>query len=463
VAIALRDTAASGRAAVPPGTGRLRTHVSGQLFEFEPEGQGEGQGGPLGLSRLQTSTRLGHASGRVVVYKGGARLDLPPAVDLTGTRRGGKRRACRGMSKYAKRTGVRWFSSIDESRIRAAWFLTVTWPDDEARDAVKFKQGLERYFARLLRAYGDRLAWYWAMEPHTSAKAAGRFHAHLILLWVGNPPSLPAFRAWNDKAWWACTRCDHVTGGRYACKVEPARTWRGVRSYLVGYLAADKWSDYTGDVTGRVHGVRNRHLVPISRGEVELTPAALRLLRRACRRRDEALSRGSVTVTDETGKRGRCRDLITLRSVHPNAYRKLVKEVARASAKLGSIVRRGRRRFVRQEVRKREWDEESVVMPSGRVARRLVVREFDCEDGGPLKVTSIGRSVVTGLPSADADRLVEWASREAMRREEFERSCCSGEWLGSRWWVAARGAHSEACPSAASVVVGVGGAGLCQE
>jgi hypothetical protein len=272
----------------------------------------------------------------------------------------------------------------------------------------QFKVVLDRYFARVQRAWGERLAWYWAIEPHES----GVLHVHMILMWVGGPPSLVRFREWNDLAWSSSTRCKHPSHRKVACTVEVARSWGGVRSYLSGYLAPSKWSHWTGGETGRVHGVRNRHLLPITPVDHELTPAALSILRRAVAKLRSRRASGMWTIDRETGKRIQKWSLPAC----PRAARHLIKTFARiAQASLTMKIIRRRARFWRAEV---AWVEETVIV-DGRSRSRVVPEVVD-EWGRGVSSWSRGPSELQ-IRDTQALRLIEWSIREDLRRQQEQR------------------------------------------
>jgi hypothetical protein len=313
------------------------------------------------------------------------------------------------MSRHAKASATRLFTSIDQKRVKDSWFSTCTVPSAESMGVADFKLVLARYFARVQRAWGERLAWYWAIEP----TEAGTLHLHGILMWVGDPPSLVRFREWNDLAWSSSTRCKHPSHRKTACNVQRARSWAGVRSYLSGYLAPSKWSHWTGGETGRVHGVRNRHLLPITPVDHVLTPAALSILRRAVAKLRSRRASGMWTLDRETGKRIQTWKLPAC----PRASRALVKHfaaVAHAHPTM-KIIRR-RARFWRAEV---AWVEERVTV-NGRESRPRVVPEVVDEFGRGVPSWSRGPSEVQ-IRDVQALRLIEWAIREDLRRQQEQR------------------------------------------
>lgn len=346
-----------------------------------------------------------------VIYSGGSRLCLSPHSRSPSSHVRGKRGLCVGMSKHAKATAVKLFNSIDRRRVRDTWFSTCTLPASESMSVKRFKATLERYFARVQRAWGDRLSWYWAMEP----TAAGVFHLHAILVWVEEPPSLRRFRAWNDLAWSSSTRCTHPSHRRAACNVQQARHWGGVRSYLSGYLSPAKWACWTGGPTGRVHGVRNRHLLPISPDHLELTPSARAILQRAVAKLRARRCSGAWTICRDTGKR--LQSWADKLPACSHAARELIKHLARVGHSSTSMkLTRRRARFWRNEC---GWIEERETR-NGVEGPPRIMPEREDEFGRPLPTWARGPTELQ-LDHLQGVRLVEWAVREDIRRRAEQR------------------------------------------
>lgn len=349
-------------------------------------GTGATLGAPaaLGLSKAQALTR---------VYRGGFRLVLPRVSHGGGGKVGGRRQACRGMSRHAAKTARRWFNSIDSSKVTTAWFSGMTIPAQERMSIKEFKKVLERYFACLQRAFGDRLFWYWAIEPH----ADGRPHVHVVFFWVSRAPTLWAFRKWNDLTWARSTRCQHPSHLKAACSVNKLRSWTGARSYLMDYLSVDKWAAWDGSETGGVHGVRNRQLVPVTVEDVDLDPLGQKLARRLVAKIRGRRGRG-VWLCPENGKR------VALHRgqlpVDPNEARAYIKRLRAA----GATVKCSKGRTHRNELH-REWADEF-------------------KDGRYLGLVFCGEYIWAQGPSelycreAENWRVIDWARREAARREE---------------------------------------------
>lgn len=326
------------------------------------------------------------------------------------------------MSKHAKQTAVKLFQSIDREAINDTWFITCTLPAGENMPVGEFKKVLARYFARLQRAWGDRLAWYWAIEP----TAAGTWHVHMIAMWCrGSAPLWRKFVAWNDLAWASSTRCKHPGHQRSACNVDRARSWAGVVVYLSGYLSPAKWAHYTGGDTGRVHGVRNAQLLPIKPEAVVLSKTALTLMRRAVTRIIGRRRAGTWVVDLETGKRKRQPGCDQVDSNAARESRKLWSRVSMGAAYRDQckIIRtRGRAHW-----RVVEWEDEFSVTFDTRTGKlcetflRSAPREVDTW-GRPVATMCIGPSVLR-IPYAQSSRLLRWAISEAARLDAFDERC----------------------------------------
>lgn len=325
------------------------------------------------------------------------------------------------MSKHAKQTAVKLFESIDRASIKDTWFITCTLPRGENMPVGEFKKVLARYFARLQRAWGDRLAWYWAIEP----TEAGTWHVHMIAMWCrGSVPLWKKFVAWNDLAWSSCTRCTHPGHRRSACNVDRARSWAGVVVYLSGYLSPAKWGHYTGGDTGRVHGIRNGQLLPIRPETTELSDTSMQVLRRAVARIIQRRRAGVWVVDRETGARKRQPGLA--REIDPVKRRHMSKALARIAAQPGCKLKLIRTRG-RAHWRMVEWEDElSVTFDAKTGARReMYLRQRprrEDEYGRPVGTVCVGPSVIR-IPYTDSSRLIAWAVAEGRRREEFDASC----------------------------------------
>jgi len=323
------------------------------------------------------------------------------------------------MSKHAKQTAVRLFESIDRSGVLDTWFITCTLPAGENMEIGEFKKVLARYFARLQRAWGDRLAWYWAIEP----TEAGTWHLHMIAMWCrGSVPLWRKFVAWNDVAWSSSTRCKHPSHRRSACNVDRARSWAGVVVYLSGYLSPAKWAHYDGGETGRVHGVRNGQLLPVRPETVALSKTAMTLLRRAVARVISRRRAGVWVVDRLTGARKRQPAID--RIIDPAKRRQTAKWLAQCAMKSPThkLVRtRGRSHW-----RVVEWDDEfSVTFDANGKMREMFVRHVPRKQdtwGRPVATACVGPSVLR-IPYAQSAKLIAWAVAEGRRAEEFD-ACC---------------------------------------
>ena len=365
----------------------------------------------LGLSRSHTLTRL---------YVGGERLCLPKQA--RGPRRGGgKRSRSRGMSKNAKAVAVRCFKSIDQRRIESTWFMTNTLPSNFYCPIHEFKRILERYFARLTRAFGDRLAWYWAIEP----TQAGQWHLHMIAFWVKDAPTQKArwlkFREWNDKAWHQATKVPDEAHLRAGCRIEAARSWKGVTCYLSGYLSPQKWSHYDGPDTGRVHGLRNGGILPVDPVDHAMTPRAVAMLRRLTAKLRSHRASGVFCYwlnEDGTVEKRQRQPGSFPREVDPQKERMQNKWLAETAMKNPRRLklRRVRPRFYRNEA---EWCDEFQIDRHGKQKHIGVRPVVEDEWGQPLKSHAFGPSELH-IPWAHALRMIEWAVQEDRRRTQVQ-------------------------------------------
>ena len=289
-----------------------------------------------------------------------------------------------------------------------------------------FHAVLHRYFERMNRAWGTELAWYWAIEP----TEAGQWHLHMIAMWVRITPKqafdrFPKFIEWNDLAWAECTGSDELKqrvkdGNSAACRVEGSRHWGGVMRYLAGYLSPEKWAGYSGGPTGRVHGCRNRRLLPINPEQHVMSDRAVKLFRRqvtriAGRRKSGAWLRETSFGCDKP--RVRRIDLDEFPGLNPETRRRFIKEYRNSAQNVHStlICRRRAGHFTRPVLEK---NDEEIKVRRG--------RGFICYTRETIDVMgyeTIGVSELRGFPSAELRRLAQWAIAQAADDDSFDAAC----------------------------------------
>lgn len=179
---------------------------------------------------------------------------------------------------------LEWVNALDRSRIVSTWFLTLTVPAGEA-DWCLIERHRRAWERRLRREWGQTFFLIWKKEPHKS----GWPHLHALLFWLQTPPQIEAFRSWNDDAWADVVRSKNPHHRRVGCKVERMRTWNGVAWYCSKYLS--KTAEFEDQDTGRIWGIAQRDLMPVTREAVNVDRLAFtqisRVLRKLQQRRRE--------------------------------------------------------------------------------------------------------------------------------------------------------------------------------
>lgn len=381
------------------------------------------RGSALGLSKAQILT----LNNTVTIYGGGARVTLPRQRANARVQGGGVRRQCVGMTKDARRSASKLFQSIDRKGIAATWFITCTLPADEVMSVKQFHVVLHRYFERMNRAWGTELAWYWAIEP----TAAGQWHVHMIAMWVRITPEQAfkryyKFIEWNDRAWAESTGLKHRIDDlkKAACNVQGAKHWGGVMRYLSGYLSPEKWAGYTGGPTGRVHGCRNRRLLPINPENHVMSERAIKLMRRQITR---------IHGRRKSGRWLKCKyqcvhrlsvkrlDLANLQAMFGHDSNKLragLKAWKRQQRGPGAewiSTRRCRGHFTRPILEK---NDEEIRVKRGRGFIRYTRETIDV-----MGYETIGISELRGFPADELRRLAQWAIAQAADDDAFDSEC----------------------------------------
>jgi hypothetical protein len=172
-------------------------------------------------------------------------------------------------------------------------FVTLTYPHEFPDDPELCKRHLKALRKRLQREYSS-FAAFWRL----GIQKRGAWH-FLLLLFVG--PSLGPvgeLRRFISSAWYEVT--GKVSEGHLhaGTRVEVAKKWRAVTSYVERYMA--KPEEFPeGLQTGRIWGIWNENLLPVQWETVEVSLRDAFIIRRIYRklaRRKGSCSLRRITV-----------------------------------------------------------------------------------------------------------------------------------------------------------------------
>ena len=225
--------------------------------------------------------------------------DTKTSNQLSPSRRcgGGNRDRVRGFSRESRRNLLRRLASINRAAFKACKgrliSITLTYPHEYPEDPELCKRHLKALRKRLQREYGS-FAAFWRLG--IQRRAAWHFH---LLLFVG--PSigpLRELRRFISSSWYEVT--GKVSEGhlRAGTRVVAVKRWKQVTSYVERYLAREEeFPD--GLETGRIWGIWNENLLPVSweTAEVRLRDAfKIRRIYRKLARRKGSGSLRRITV-----------------------------------------------------------------------------------------------------------------------------------------------------------------------
>jgi hypothetical protein len=176
-------------------------------------------------------------------------------------RGGGIRGRVRGFSGSSRRNLLRRLASINRSAFSASKgrmvFVTLTYPHEYPDDPVLCKAHLKALRKRLQRRFGD-FAGFWRL----GVQGRGAWHLHLLLFVGQSFGTIGERRRFISSSWYEVT--GKVSEGhlRAGTRVEAAKRWKQVTSYVERYMA--KPEEFPeGLETGRIWGVWNEELLPI--------------------------------------------------------------------------------------------------------------------------------------------------------------------------------------------------------
>jgi hypothetical protein len=184
-------------------------------------------------------------------------------------RSGGIRDRVRGFSRESRMNLLRRLASINRSAFRAfsgrIIFVTLTYPGEWPEDTEVCKRHLKALRKRLQREY-ESFAAFWRL----GIQERGAWHIHLLLFVGSSFGPIGELRRFISSSWYKIT--GKVSEGhlRAGTRVEVVKRWKQATSYVERYMA--KPEEFPkGLQTGRIWGIWNEELLPVSWETVEVS------------------------------------------------------------------------------------------------------------------------------------------------------------------------------------------------
>jgi hypothetical protein len=209
----------------------------------------------------------------------------------------GMRDRIRGFSRASRRNLLLRLASINRSAFKAfkgrLISITLTYPHEYPEDPEVCKNHLKALRKRLQRKYGI-FAAFWRLGIQTR----GAWHFHLLLFVGPSFGLIDELRSFISSSWYEVT--GKVSEGhlRAGTRVEAAKKWKQVTSYVERYMAKPEEFPQ-GLQMGRIWGVWNEELLPVrwERAQVSLRDAfKIRRIYRKLAKRKGSGSLRRVTV-----------------------------------------------------------------------------------------------------------------------------------------------------------------------
>ncbi len=220
----------------------------------------------------------------LTTYTGGQYAELRPPELLGKVGGGGTRGHISGFSKASRRRLQRLLAVIDQGRQAVPLFVTLTYPGEFPSDPAVCAGHLRAFRARMHRRYG-KFAAVWRKEY----QRRGAPHYHLLLFLDRLPEQL---RADVSRLWYEVVASGDERHLRAGTQVVQVKSWRGARGYAAKYMgkletlhaSADPLVGLPQGSTGRLWGVWNRALLPITAEQYYVNLRGYFLIRRCLRR-----------------------------------------------------------------------------------------------------------------------------------------------------------------------------------
>lgn len=185
-----------------------------------------------------------------------------------------KRGTVEGYSLASRGRLIELFNKLDRRELCKPLFIGLTYPRVWEPSPRQWKRHLQALWKRIERKYGT-FPGFWKLE----FQERGAPHFHLLLFYPGIIPW-----QWLSKAWNAIVApgdADHLAAwGR----IERARTWNGVMSYVSLYLGKHVAAEDCPEGTGRLWGVWHKDMLHIEEVTYDTTLKSSWKVRRAMRR-----------------------------------------------------------------------------------------------------------------------------------------------------------------------------------
>ena len=175
----------------------------------------------------------------------------------------------RGFSRESRRNLLRRLASINRAAFKAfkgrLISITLTYPHEYPEDPEVCKNHLKALRRRLQRKFGD-FAGFWRM----GIQKRGAWHFHLLLFVGPSMGPIDELRRFISSSWYEVT--GKVSEGhlRAGTRVETIRKWKEATSYVERYMAKPEVFP-EGLQTGRIWGIWNEQLLPVSWKTVEIS------------------------------------------------------------------------------------------------------------------------------------------------------------------------------------------------
>jgi hypothetical protein len=207
-------------------------------------------------------------------------------------RGGGIRAKVRGFSRASRRNLLLRLASINRRAFRAfkgrMIFVTLTYPREHPEDPEVCKRHLKALRKRLQRKCGDCAA-FWRL----GIQRRGALHFHLLLFVGPSIGSVGELRRFISTSWYEVT--GEVSEGhlRAGTSVDVVKKWKEATSYVERYMA--KPEEFPeGLKTGRIWGIWNEELLPVSWETVQVSLKDAYRIRRIYRKLARKKGSGSL-------------------------------------------------------------------------------------------------------------------------------------------------------------------------
>jgi hypothetical protein len=207
-------------------------------------------------------------------------------------RGGGIRDRVKGFSRESRRNLLRRLASINRAAFKAfkgrLISITLTYPHEYPEDPELCKNHLKALRRRLQRKFGE-FAGFWRM----GIQKRGAWHFHLLLFVGPSIGPVRELRRFISSSWYEVT--GKVSEGhlRAGTRVEAVRKWKEATSYVERYMA--KPEEFPeGLQTGRIWGIWNEELLPVSWETVQVSLRDAFKIRRIYRKLARRKGSGSL-------------------------------------------------------------------------------------------------------------------------------------------------------------------------